>query len=539
MDPKRQKTEESVEPPIEAGESDFDVETIDADLKQQAQDEHLSSILNASSDEEVSVAEGSVNDADSDGDEDEDDLDWQDELIEEMEKSLDYKGDDIAVDGVPLMTVDAQNVKRLRDDLFTGGPLLFTAKYLIQSQEFTPGELLAALGFRLPVPVVEKYASSQLALMLQIAMRHVLSKRQRLDAPRTLAEVVDIIDKAQNIIILTGAGISTSLGIPDFRSDNGLYKQLEHLGLTDPQEVFDINLFREDPRIFYSIARKVLPESTKFSPTHRFIKMLDERGKLLRNYTQNIDNLEHYAGLEAEKLVQCHGSFGTARCMSCSRSINGEEIYPEIRAGTVPRCPDCAKKRKKMDDDENAYGDESFGVYKPNITFFGESLPDRFEDMLIKQGDARNCDLLLCLGTSLKVAPVSEIVKVVGHDVPQVYISKTPARHLNFDVSFLGSCDHAIELLCDKLGWQMSHEMAKRPKGMSEDRFPGGTIENEDGVYRFLPDAEEEQKEVDEVVQAEHAAEETAVAVIDALEHSSAPTAIAAAEEVHHSKPSF
>lgn len=487
------------------------------------QDEHLLSILNASSDDDLDQDEGGSHSEEEEVDDDEDD--WQDELIEEMEKALDYKGESQTPDGVPLLVMPADIVKQIRTDLFTSGPLVFTAKYLIQSREYSPAELLSALGFRLPLPVVEKYSSSQLALMLQIAMRHVLSKRQRLDSPRTIDQVVELIKNAKNIIVLTGAGISTSLGIPDFRSDNGLYAQLEHLGLTDPQEVFDINLFREDPRIFYSIARKVLPESTKYSPTHRFIKMLDERGKLLRNYTQNIDNLEHYAGLAPEKLMQCHGSFGTARCMSCSKQIPGESIYKEIREGIVPKCPDCAKKRKRMEDDENAYGDESFGVFKPDITFFGEALPDRFEDMLVKQGDARNCDLLICLGTSLKVAPVSEIVKIVGHDVPQIYISKTPARHLNFDVSMLGSCDQAIELLCDLLQWPIDHEMATRPPGMDENKYPGGTIVGEDGVYKFIPDEQEVKEEVAQEKAIHDAAEEAAEAAIEALEHSSAPSA--------------
>lgn len=529
MDSKRQKTESDEEVEATAPIGDMSsAEIVESIISNpDNQDEHLLCILNASSDDDLD--EGEEGELDEEDDED----DWQDELIEEMEKALDYKGESFTPEGVPLLVMPADIVKEIRADLFTSGPLVFTAKYLIQSREYTPGELLSALGFRLPLPVIEKYTSSQLALMLQIAMRHVLSKRQRLDSPRTINEVVELIKNAKNIIVLTGAGISTSLGIPDFRSDNGLYAQLEHLGLTDPQEVFDINLFREDPRIFYSIARKVLPESTKFSPTHRFIKMLDERGKLLRNYTQNIDNLEHYAGLAPEKLVQCHGSFGMARCMSCSKQIPGESIYTEIREGIVPKCPDCAKKRKRMEDDENSYGDESFGVFKPEITFFGESLPDRFEDMLVKQGDARNCDLLICLGTSLKVAPVSEIVKIVGHDVPQVYISKTPAKHLNFDVSMLGSCDQAIELLCDLLQWPIDHEMVTRPSGMSEDRYPGGTIVGEDGVYKFVPDEEEVKNEITQEEAIHEVVEEAAEAAIEALEHSTAPTAVTAIAHSH------
>lgn len=138
--------------------------------------------------------------------------------------------------------------------------------------------------------------------------------------------------------------ISTSLGIPDFRSkDTGLYSQLQHLGLSDPQEVFDINLFREDPTIFYSVAKDILPSSKRFTPTHAFIRLLQDNGKLLTNFTQNIDNLERHAGILPEKLVQCHGSFATATCIECKYKVPCEKIYYDLKAGKVARCDNCIK----------------------------------------------------------------------------------------------------------------------------------------------------------------------------------------------------
>ena len=138
--------------------------------------------------------------------------------------------------------------------------------------------------------------------------------------------------------------ISTSLGIPDFRSkDTGLYSQLQHLGLNDPQEVFDISIFREDPSIFYSVAKDILPSTDKYSPTHAFIRLLQERGKLLTNFTQNIDNLEGHAGILPEKLIQCHGSFATASCVECKYNVKGEEIYKDLKAGRVARCDRCIR----------------------------------------------------------------------------------------------------------------------------------------------------------------------------------------------------
>jgi NAD-dependent SIR2 family protein deacetylase len=116
---------------------------------------------------------------------------------------------------------------------------------------------------------------------------------------------------------------------------------MEHLGLSDPQEVFDIHVFREDPSIFFSIAKDILPTEKKFSPTHGFIKLLQDKGKLLTNYTQNIDNIEANAGVLPEKLVQCHGSFATATCVKCGFKVLGDAIFSDIRDGKIPECTAC------------------------------------------------------------------------------------------------------------------------------------------------------------------------------------------------------
>ena len=142
--------------------------------------------------------------------------------------------------------------------------------------------------------------------------------------------------------------ISTSLGIPDFRSKGtGFYSKLEYLGLSDPQEVFDIDLFREDPSIFYSVAKDILPSTNQYSPTHAFIRLLQEKGKLLTNFTQNIDNLERHAGILPEKLIQCHGSFATASCVECKYKVKGEDIQKDLKAGRVARCERCLQQLKQ------------------------------------------------------------------------------------------------------------------------------------------------------------------------------------------------
>ncbi|EDO15541.1 hypothetical protein Kpol_479p29 [Vanderwaltozyma polyspora DSM 70294] len=343
----------------------------------------------------------------------------------------------------------------------------------------------------------------------------------------TIEKFIAKLKSAKKIIVLTGAGISTSLGIPDFRSSEGFYSKLRNLGLDDPQDVFNLQIFRENPSVFYNIAYMVLPPENIFSPLHSFLKLLQDKDKLLRNYTQNIDNLESYAGIKPEKMVQCHGSFATASCFSCHLNVPGEKIFNSIRKVTLPLCPVCYDKRQYLfsignnkkdqeienesdnekeshdnkenhndddnDDDndalnsslsESSYSDpdmyvaKSFGVMKPDITFFGEPLPDKFHNSIEK--DVKGCDLLICIGTSLKVSPVSDIVNMVPQHVPQILINKDPIRHCNFDLSLLGYCDDIaayISKLCD---WKIDH-----PKwnDLSKQEFKNEKLQ--EGMYNI------------------------------------------------------
>lgn len=306
---------------------------------------------------------------------------------------------------------------------------------------------------------------------LREAINRVLQSRTRLPNFHTIHDVCEAIEKAKNILVLTGAGISTSLGIPDFRSSHGFYSRMRNLGLDDPQDVFSIDVFREDPKIFYSIAHLILPPDKAYTPLHAFIKLLQDKGKLLRNYTQNIDNLEANAGVLPEKLVQCHGSFATASCITCKYKVPGEVLFPNLRAQKITYCPFCAPERKallhkydRMEDEGHVsysarrFDDiNSFGVMKPDITFFGEDLPERYHNTI--KEDIKKCDLLICIGTSLKVAPVSEIVNRVPNDVPQILLNRDPINHCEFDVEMLGFCDQCITWLCGtQLHWDIKHD---------------------------------------------------------------------------------
>lgn len=148
---------------------------------------------------------------------------------------------------------------------------------------------------------------------------------------KTLPDTVAaLIASAKRILVVAGAGISVSCGIPDFRSENGLYALLRKRGLDDPSAVFDIAEFRDDPRLFYDVAAEFYPRDLKPSTTHFFLRAL-ERGCMLRRvYTQNIDGLELQAGIK--NTVQCHGSFTTARCLRCRSCVEINEIEQQVLA---------------------------------------------------------------------------------------------------------------------------------------------------------------------------------------------------------------
>ncbi|OWF38413.1 NAD-dependent protein deacetylase sirtuin-2-like isoform X2 [Mizuhopecten yessoensis] len=285
--------------------------------------------------------------------------------------------------------------------------------------------------------------------------------------PEQLLETLDIdgvvnfikSEKCKSIVTMAGAGISTSAGIPDFRSPNtGLYHNLEKYNLPHPKAVFDIGYFWKNPEPFFHLAKELWPGVFKPTLCHYFIKMLDDKGLLLRHYTQNIDTLETHAGLDPEKLVEAHGSFRTAHCLICEKEYSKDFIEDKVFAGEVPKCqePGC---------EDN--------VVKPDIVFFGESLPKRFAEL--SSQDMGKCDLLLVMGTSLVVQPFAALTNRVKHETPRMYMNlektgsgpSNPITMLMFgggfkfddednyrDVFWQGTCDDGCLLLAEKLGWK-------------------------------------------------------------------------------------
>ncbi|MCJ1387526.1 NAD-dependent histone deacetylase sir2 [Xylographa bjoerkii] len=410
-----------------------------------------------------------------------DDEEWESESLYEdaLDGAVDEDSSDYSYETCTLEEATAyrNRLRMVGDDQF----IIET----IEAGTITAKKLCTAFNIR-PPPFLEGAPDVAYYRLLGLGITRELQKRVKLPQYNTVDDAVSLLKSSKNIIVLTGAGISTSLGIPDFRSKNtGFYSQLEHLGFSDPQEVFDIENFREDPSKFYSVAKDILPSTNRYSPTHAFIRLLQEKDKLLTNFTQNIDNLEGHAGIRPEKLIQCHGSFATASCLECKYKVKCEEIYKEIKAGQVARCGRCirrlqpdrasgmkrkrsangkshSRQRRKGDHedstDEDDYDTAAAGVMKPDITFFGESLPSGFHDRLVVH-DRDLVDLVIVIGTSLKVAPVSEVVGFLPSHVPQMFISRDPCLHVDFDIEMLGDCDVVVAELCRRAGWELKHDM--------------------------------------------------------------------------------
>lgn len=132
-----------------------------------------------------------------------------------------------------------------------------------------------------------------------------MKRRERLKHINTLEQVVELLKTSKRIMVLTGAGISVSCGIPDFRSPDGIYARLSEFALDDPTQMFDLEVFCDRPELFYSFAHEIYPSNFSPSPSHNFVKLIEDQGRLLRNYTQNIDTLEQKAGIQS--VLQCHG----------------------------------------------------------------------------------------------------------------------------------------------------------------------------------------------------------------------------------------
>ncbi|KAJ3413190.1 NAD-dependent protein deacetylase sirtuin-2 [Chytridiales sp. JEL 0842] len=306
----------------------------------------------------------------------------------------------------------------------------------------------------------------------------------------------------KKIVILTGAGISTSAGIPDFRSPGtGLYCNLAKFDLPYAEAVFDINFFRVTPKPFYILAKELYPGAFKPTICHYFIRLLTEHKRILRCYTQNIDTLERLAGMDESLIVEAHGSFATARCVGRGGSYcDSDEEEPVLVQESIPACGKEYTNqwvRERIFKDEIPYCEECNGLVKPDITFFGEALPQKFHTL--HPNDLKSADALIVMGTSLQVQPFASLINRVPETIPRLLINReivgvsgSPMFGFDFtgelheyrrDAVFLGSCDEGCQKLAKLLGYDeqleklIEHEHAKLDGG--HNGFRGSAVKEE------------------------------------------------------------
>ncbi|GFG08391.1 NAD-dependent protein deacetylase hst2-2 [Aspergillus lentulus] len=255
-----------------------------------------------------------------------------------------------------------------------------------------------------------------------------------------IENIANLIKSGQvhKIVVLVGAGISTAAGIPDFRSpETGIYDRLKPLKLPYPEVIFHINYFSHTPEPFYAIARARHPRALKPTITHAFLALLEKKNLLHFVFTQNIDGLERDVGVPEDKILNAHGSWRNQRCWKCQTPYPDDLMKQAISTGTVPYCqvPNCG------------------GAVKPDVVFFGQSLPAEFE---VKEKEVSEADLMLVMGTSLKVAPCSRLPPLAREGVPRVLVNREKVGDFGKradDVCILGDCDEGVRKLADALGW--------------------------------------------------------------------------------------
>lgn len=198
-------------------------------------------------------------------------------------------------------------------------------------------------------------------------------------------QAIDLIRKSARIVALSGAGISTEAGIPDFRGPGGIWEDPAVL------EQLSISGFRRDPEGFYRTSMKLFSMIASAKPTfaHQLLARLEERGKLKAVITQNIDGLHRAAG--SKVVYELHGTYKTGHCTECRASFEMDGFYSEIASGQIPfpRCPQCRVP------------------VKPDIVLFEEILPVDAWDASVQA--AQGCDLMLVFGSSLVVYPAAEL----------------------------------------------------------------------------------------------------------------------------------
>lgn len=239
-------------------------------------------------------------------------------------------------------------------------------------------------------------------------MSDQLTSDERPEPDDALVEdLANLIRQANRIAVLTGAGISTESGIPDYRGPNGVWATQKPPTIGDFME-------NENSRRSYWLRRvEHYPDllSKQPNPAHIALVDLERSGKLTGIVTQNIDGLHQRAGSSPERVIELHGSAHFVRCTNCGTIFSGEEIQQRLLAGDLyPHCQVCG------------------GILRTATVLFGEPLPkDALERSILL---AREADLLLVIGSSLVVNPAAKLPLIAKRNgAPVAIVNRTETRH--------------------------------------------------------------------------------------------------------------
>ncbi|EGV63584.1 NAD-dependent deacetylase hst3 [Yamadazyma tenuis] len=306
-----------------------------------------------------------------------------------------------------------------------------------------------------------------------------------------LTEISKVIFKSKKATLLTGAGISCNAGIPDFRSSEGLYnlvKEKYPKTVVKGQDLFDISLFRDELtlQVFCTFMEGLYASSLQAKPTetHKFIKLLKDKNKLLRCYTQNIDGIESKVNLttgikssefQTEEtnrrlvnssfnknwknldVVQLHGDLNQLTCTQCFSNFEWTKKYQNmLSSGDNPECSNCFQKyQERLYSGKRLTG--NIGILRPGIVLYGENHP---QSEILAQGlntDIKSRpDILIIMGTSLKVDGVKKLVKSLATSIHEkggkvIFINKTQVSSSQWDnyvdYQVLCDCDNFIKVL--------------------------------------------------------------------------------------------
>lgn len=244
--------------------------------------------------------------------------------------------------------------------------------------------------------------------------------------------IAELFRQSKYAVVLTGAGISTSSGIPDFRSaGTGLWAHDE------PLEVASLSTFRTAPEKFFAWFRPLAGQifNAQPNPAHRALAELEEAGHVHSIITQNIDMLHQKAG--SQNVIELHGTMKTLTCTQCYHQVDAAPyIRSFVEENELPRCPKCGQ------------------ILKPDVILFGEQLPQ--SAWFKAQREARQCDLMLVAGSSLEVLPVAGLpMQALDRGAHLVIINNTPTYlNVRADVAIFEDVATIIPAIMESMKWQ-------------------------------------------------------------------------------------